>query len=427
MEGKVISSFVLDSLLGRGSFGSVWLAHPTRSQLPVAVKAIPRSSMGDTALFLREVSILRQLSHPFVCKFFEVAEDPDFHYVIQEYASGRSLGEHISSKGPLTEPQARHYFTQLVCALEYLHTTRRVVHRDIKSDNILLDDHDNVKLVDFGLSRSFVNPDDRFRTACGSPCYAAPEVVRRQSYTASVDIWSCGVVLYHMTAGHLPFVGRDIQATSKKIVKEPPEFLRTMSDSLISLLHKMLCKDPESRITLDGIKTHPWFSMQGYHSVVRFTDALAQEAAMPGLDPQVIARMEADGIGCTGLPHALLTRENNELTTLYAIYKRRRVTQQMADLIVEAQAAGIWRLEKRLSSGAVGVAQVKGRGLTKPQIMLPRTSQGAADGERGTARIVVAPLVTGTMARPSVDGFRCPRPLRLQRRETWDGTEEVVI
>jgi hypothetical protein len=397
-----IDSFVFDKLIGTGSFASVWLAHGKRSAVPVAIKKISKSLLSDTTLLIREISIMRAINHPFLTQFFDAAEDSDSYYIVQEYASGRSLTDRISEQGPMPEQEARHYFIQLICALDYLHNTRRVAHRDIKGDNILFDSHNNIKVIDFGLSHAFVNPEDQFKTACGSPCCAAPELVRRLGYTASVDIWSSSIVLFYMVAGTCPFLGSDIQSTFRLILRAQPEFPRTMSDSLVDLLRKMLTKDPEGRITLEGIKQHPWFSLNWYNALLRFAEAAPGGTAQAnGLDPQVIARMENDGIDCTGLPQTLLAREQTELTTLYAIYRRNRATEQMAALIASGQAADLCKSERRMS------LQTK---HTVGSMVLQRTARQPMMFPRGAPQETVrrtgpAPLGGPSLRKQSADGL----------------------
>jgi 5'-AMP-activated protein kinase catalytic alpha subunit len=409
MEGNTIDFFVFDKLLGSGAFASVWRAHPIRSPVPVAIKVIPKSNLPELTRLTREISILREIRHPFISRLFHVGENASNYYIVQEYAPGRSITERIAEAGALSEAHARHYFIELMCALDYLHNTRHVVHRDIKGENVLLDEHDNIKVIDFGLSRAFVSADDLFTSACGSPCYSAPEVVRRQGYRASVDIWSSGVLLFYMTAGQLPFLGADVQATFRMIVMDQPEFRRTMSDSLIDLLKKMLCKDPDARIDIEGIKVHPWFSLNWYNGILKFADATSEDAQAPGLDPQAIARMEGDGIDCRGLPQALLTREETELTTLYSLYRRNRVTEQMAALVSSAQASDLWPCERRGSMPTgTSVTVILRKKLTRPQISV--TAVGlTGQGERKTARLVAPRPVSIAEARKLPERALRPR------------------
>jgi serine/threonine protein kinase len=401
MEGQTIDFFVFDQLLGTGAFASVWRAHPVRSPVPVAIKVISKSHLTDTTRLTREISIMRQIIHPLFSRLFHVADDSTNYYIVQEYAPGGSLADRVSENGILSESQARHYFIQLICALEYLHNSQHVAHRDIKGENILLDGNNNIKVIDFGISRAFVNAEEHFNSAVGSPCFTAPELIRKQSYTSSVDIWSSGVVLFHMVSGQLPFLGSDVHSTFKLIAHAEPEFPRIMSDALVDLLRKMLNKDPEARIGIEGIKTHPWFSLNWFKGLVKFADATREDMQAPGLDPQVITKMEGDGIDCTGLPHAFLSREQNELTTLYAIYRRNRMNEQMGALVLSAQACDLWKYERRLSLQAGNAASsITVNRVTRPQIPFP--SQCPGGGEKKMPRRVLAiPVVVTGLRKPS--------------------------
>jgi len=134
-----------------------------------------------------------------------------------EYASGGELFDFIVKKTKLTEQESCKYFQQIICGVEYLHELG-IVHRDLKPENLLLDYQKNLKLVDFGLSNTY-KQGETLKTACGSPCYAAPEMIEGKNYLGSrVDVWSCGVILFAMVAGYLPFEDRDTGKLYQKIL-----------------------------------------------------------------------------------------------------------------------------------------------------------------------------------------------------------------
>ena len=162
------------------------------------------------------------------------------------------------SKNRLPEPEACRFLQQIIEGVEYIHSLN-VVHRDLKPENLLLDEQMNIKIIDFGLSNTFLE-EELLKTACGSPCYAAPEMIAGKKYKPShVDVWSCGVILYAMICGFLPFEDDDTPTLYKKIMDgefEQPEFL---SEDAIDLLKRMLNTSPEERYSFDQIKEHPWF------------------------------------------------------------------------------------------------------------------------------------------------------------------------
>lgn len=156
----------------------------------------------------REIEILKMIRHPNIIQLFEIIETPKQLFLIMEYVSGGELFDYIVKKQKLPESESAKFFQQIICGVEYLHELG-IVHRDLKPENLLLDYQNNLKLVDFGLSNTY-KQGETLKTACGSPCYAAPEMIEGKNYLGSrVDIWSCGVILFAMVAGYLPFEDKD--------------------------------------------------------------------------------------------------------------------------------------------------------------------------------------------------------------------------
>lgn len=167
-----VGNYLMREQIGSGAFASVWLATHLTSQSNVAIKVISKASLQNAnskTRFNREVSILKRMHHPFIAEFFESIEDDRNYYIIMEYAENGNMSNFVNSKGQLTELQARHYFSELISVLDYLHEDRKVVHRDLKSENILLDKYNNIRVIDFGLSNVFTLNNPQLSTACGSP------------------------------------------------------------------------------------------------------------------------------------------------------------------------------------------------------------------------------------------------------------------
>jgi len=176
-----------------------------------------------------------------------------------EYACGGELFDYIVRKDRLSEKEACRFYNQIVAGIEFLHS-KGIAHRDLKPENLLLDKQKNLKIVDFGLSNTY-KVGQTLKTACGSPCYAAPEMIAGKRYNGiEVDIWSSGVTLYAMLCGFLPFEDPDTALLYKKILKgdfELPDFLTNRS---IKFLKEILCTDPSTRLSLSEVKQHPWFT-----------------------------------------------------------------------------------------------------------------------------------------------------------------------
>jgi tRNA A-37 threonylcarbamoyl transferase component Bud32 len=336
--GHRVGSFLCERQIGLGSFASVWKGHHIISHSPVAIKVIGKASIDNAVArtrLQREIALLKQLNHPFIAELFQVTEDADNYLLIMEYVEHGNLMDYVNDHGELSEDQARRYFLQLVSVLEYLHVDKRIAHRDLKCENVLLDRHNNIRLIDFGLSNMFSEAAPSLQTACGSPAYAAPEMVLGSGYTQAADIWSAGIVLFAIMAGYLPFDDDQIQHILHKIVYSEIEFPETFSPQLVDLLKRMLCKDPRGRITAHMITQHPWFSQSDYAAMVaesRFAAPSEGDEEAVAVDPDIIQEMTAFGIDCHELPAALLIGEFTDLTALYRIFRRERLVEANKDL-----------------------------------------------------------------------------------------------
>ncbi|KAF7317028.1 Non-specific serine/threonine protein kinase [Mycena chlorophos] len=267
--------YLLLQTLGEGEFGKVKLGLHSQWGEEVAVKLIRRGNV-DTAVRMskveREIEVLRTLKHPNIVRLYDVIETDKYIGIIIEYASGGELFDFILAHRYLRERDASKLFSQLISGVWYIHQ-KKIVHRDLKLENLLLDRHRNVIITDFGFANRFEHKaDDLMQTSCGSPCYAAPELVISEGlYVGSaVDIWSCGVILYAMLAGYLPFDddpanpdGDNINLLYKYIVNTPLSFPDYISEEARDLLKLMLVPDPRKRASLEAVMRHPWLA--AYH------------------------------------------------------------------------------------------------------------------------------------------------------------------
>ena len=247
--------------LGEGSFGKVKLAIHQSTGQKVALKIISRRKLVTRDMagrIEREIQYLQLLRHPHIIKLYTVITMPGEIVMVLEYAGGE-LFDYIVHNGKMAEDKARKFFQQIVCAVEYCHR-HKIVHRDLKPENLLLDDQLNVKIADFGLSN--IMTDGNFlKTSCGSPNYAAPEVISGKLYAGpEVDVWSCGVILYVLLVGRLPFDDEYIPSLFKKIAQGNYHVPSYLSSGAVRLIRKMLQTNPMSRITIQEIRQDPWFT-----------------------------------------------------------------------------------------------------------------------------------------------------------------------
>ncbi|ANZ73760.1 BA75_00792T0 [Komagataella pastoris] len=268
-------AYILGSTLGEGEFGKVKLGWRKDGKQPsqAAIKLIRRSSIpkgSDRELKIhREINALKRLAHPNIVRLEEVLQNDKYIGIVLEYASGGELFDYILENRYLKDHMASKLFAQLVSGVDYMHS-KGIVHRDLKLENLLLDKHKNIIITDFGFVNSFaVRGSELMKTSCGSPCYAAPElVVTNEPYEArKVDVWSCGVILYAMLAGYLPFDddpqnpdGDNIARLYYYITHSPLTFPEYLQPAPRDLLRKMLVADPKRRMNLKAIRSHQWLA-----------------------------------------------------------------------------------------------------------------------------------------------------------------------
>ncbi|XP_052138084.1 CBL-interacting protein kinase 4 [Oryza glaberrima] len=264
----LLGKYELGRMLGRGTFAKVYLARAVAGGEAVAVKVIDKAEVMGTAgmapRVLREVAAMRRLRHPHVLRLHEVLATRARIYLVMELATGGDLLSRLAAlpRRRLPESGARRVFVQLVDALSYCHA-RGVAHRDVKPQNVLLDGDGNLKVSDFGLAAlpDTLRDDGRLHTACGTPAYAAPEVLRRRAYDgAKADAWSCGVILFVLLAGHLPFDDSNIADMCRKAHRREYELPRWVSQPARRLVSRLLDPNPDTRVAVESLAAHhPWF------------------------------------------------------------------------------------------------------------------------------------------------------------------------
>ncbi|KAI8598359.1 kinase-like domain-containing protein [Dissophora ornata] len=261
---EYVGPYLLGKTLGKGSSGCVKLARHRKTNEQAAVKIISKASLVNRAAvhrgIEREIAIMKLINHPHVIRLYDVYETEKELFLVMEYVSGGELFEYLVNKGRLDETEALRFFQQIIVGLAFCHK-RKICHRDLKPENLLLDDRMNVKIADFGMA-SLQKSGRLLETSCGSPHYASPEVVTGMKYDgSSSDIWSCGIILYALLTGHLPFDDENIRQLLSK-VKAGKFYMPTdISAGARDLISRMLTVNPKRRITMQGVMMHPWFRM----------------------------------------------------------------------------------------------------------------------------------------------------------------------
>merc|ERR1719189_377605 len=251
-EEPHIGKYRLLKTIGKGNFAKVKLAKHIPTGKEVAIKIIDKTQLNPGSLqkLFREVRIMKTLDHPNIVKLFQVIETEKTLYLVMEYASGGEVFDYLVLHGRMKEKEARAKFRQIVSAVQYCHQ-KKIIHRDLKAENLLLDSEMNIKIADFGFSNEFVIG-NKLDTFCGSPPYAAPELFQGKKYDGpEVDVWSLGVILYTLVSGSLPFDGSTLRELRERVLRGKYRIPFYMSTDCENLLKKFLVLNPARRASLE--------------------------------------------------------------------------------------------------------------------------------------------------------------------------------
>ena len=264
-EYSDINNYIMKKVIGEGNFGKVKLAEfkPTGEEFAIKILNKKKIKKQMKNVMLRENEIITKLNHINIVFVYKIIETPEDYFIVMEYCKLGELFDYIVKKKKLSEEESSVLFYQLINGVEYMHS-RGIAHRDLKPENLLLTEDKVLKIIDFGLSHEF-HEDEFLKTKCGSPSYAAPEIIARPNYDGfKIDIWCCGIILYAMLCGYLPFEGDSQSETNnvelfKNILKCEPEIPEFLSDISKDLILEILNPDPKERISIKEIKKHPFY------------------------------------------------------------------------------------------------------------------------------------------------------------------------
>lgn len=322
-----IDDFILGDTLGEGTFGKVKIATHCQTGEKVAIKILSKKKIKeneDEERISREINILKKLMHPNIAQLYSVIETNHHLYLIMEYCESGELFHHIVLNQRLSEIESCKLFFQLISGVEYLHKNG-VVHRDLKPENLLLH-KSKLKIVDFGLSNTY-KPGEKLKTACGSPSYAAPEMILGNLYDGLfVDIWSCGIILYAMVCGCLPFDDKNGDVLFQKIVNGKFVLPRYLSTPLQDLLVKILKTDPKKRIDMKGIKNHYWLGLVNH---IKSPGLLINSGIEIPIDMKIIEEISEMKFNKEEVIDYIRKNRHNRLTTCYYLIVKKRINDKI--------------------------------------------------------------------------------------------------
>ncbi|XP_005747656.1 serine/threonine-protein kinase BRSK2-like isoform X5 [Pundamilia nyererei] len=326
-----VGPYRLEKTLGKGQTGLVKLGVHCVTNQKVAIKIVNREKLSESVLMKveREIAILKLIEHPHVLKLHDVYENKKYLYLVLEHVSGGELFDYLVKKGRLTPKEARKFFRQIISALDFCHS-HSICHRDLKPENLLLDEKNNIRIADFGMASLQVG-DSLLETSCGSPHYACPEVIRGEKYDGrKADAWSCGVILFALLVGALPFDDDNLRNLLEKVklgVFHMPHFI---PPDCQNLLRGMIEVDPIKRLTLEQIQKHTWYlagknEPEPEQPIPRKV-AIRTLASVEEIDPDVLESMHS--LGCfrdkDKLTKDLLSEEDNQEKMIYFLLLDRK-------------------------------------------------------------------------------------------------------
>ncbi|KAG5552840.1 hypothetical protein RHGRI_010822 [Rhododendron griersonianum] len=370
--------YELGRVLGQGTFGKVHFARNLDTGMSVAVKIIDKEKVFKVGLIeqiKREISLMRLVKHPNVVQLYEVMATKSKIYFVIEYVKGGELFNRVA-KGKLKEDVARRYFQQLISAVDFCHS-RGVYHRDLKLENLLLDENGNLKVSDFGLSAlaETKRQDGLLHTTCGTATYVAPEVICRKGYDGSkADIWSCGVILYVLLAGYLPFHDSNLIEMYRKIGKAEFKFPNWFSLEVRKLVSKILDPNPNTRVSIRRITESSWFR-KGFD--LKPTRTQMEEREITGLNPDEIFGPSEDSSTAAESKQEQLARPSNlnafdiisfsagfDLSSLFEDNERKKearfTSKQTAKTIISRLEDIAKRLKLKITKRDGGVLKLEG-------------------------------------------------------------------
>ena len=324
---KQKGNYILENTIGEGAFAKVKLAKHIITGEKVAIKILPKKNIisnsnqinkianNNISKIKKEINILGRLHHKNIIQLYEIIETKNNLYIVMEYCEGKELFDYIVKRKRLTETEACRYFQQIINGVEYLHLCN-ITHRDLKPENILLDNKKRIRISDFGLSGINSNYNSLLSTPCGTPLYAPPEMLRGEKYDGVYsDIWSCGIILYIMLVGDLPYADSKEKIIYQNIMTHNYYYPESMNDDAVDLIEHMLKINPKERYGFKEIKAHPWFNL----ITPKLRPGLIYNVHKIPIDDKILEKIERMGYDKNMCKKSLLENNYDSYMAIYLL------------------------------------------------------------------------------------------------------------
>ncbi|XP_076319505.1 MAP/microtubule affinity-regulating kinase 3-like isoform X5 [Tachypleus tridentatus] len=393
LEEPHVGRYRLLKTIGKGNFAKVKLAKHLPTGKEVAIKIIDKTQLNPSSLqkLFREVKIMKLLDHPNIVKLYQVIETEKTLYLVMEYASGGEVFDYLVAHGRMKEKEARAKFRQIVSAVQYCHQ-KKIIHRDLKAENLLLDGEMNIKIADFGFSNEFC-PGQKLDTFCGSPPYAAPELFQGKKYDGpEVDVWSLGVILYTLVSGSLPFDGANLKELRERVLRGKYRIPFYMTTDCENLLKKFLVLNPTKRVLLENIMKDKWMNI-GYE------DDELKPYLEPEFDMQDVRRIEILhnlGFSKDEIDDSLRNRKYDDIMANYLLLGKKTTENETCD----SRSGSSLSLQVLRRPADSSTSDSPSHGRVQRSVSATTKSRRSSNTETGGSNIS-APSTPGTTASPS--------------------------
>ncbi|KAL4430220.1 hypothetical protein ABPG74_014779 [Tetrahymena malaccensis] len=347
---KTVGHYIIGQNIGEGTFGKVKLGTHIETREKVAIKILEKDKIteqADVERVAREIHILKILRHPNIIQLYEIIETQKQLYLIMEYAQGGELFDYIVKNQKINERESCKYIQQILSGVEYLHNLN-IAHRDLKPENLLLDHQKNIKIVDFGLSNLY-KEGELLKTACGSPCYAAPEMIQGKKYEGlCVDIWSTGIIMFALICGYLPFEDQNTSVLYKKIVSGEFSIPRWVSTEAKDLMNCILNTDPVKRYKINDIRNHKWYLLYKQN----LSNGIYVGKQLIPVNETILFKLKDFNIDLDVARKCIESNKHNDITTTYYLLLNKHVQQggSLEDIFPQTQPRQQQSIQAQVSS-----------------------------------------------------------------------------